>query len=77
MLNCSSVPSLDGKDKDTEVTCMVWKLFLIIQEACAVDPYLELLGVYTGFLEDSSKSVKLAMTQKIERFSFYLIRLQG
>lgn len=56
---------------------MVWKLFLIIQEACAVDPYLEAWGVHARFLEGSSKSLKLSMSQKIEGFSFYFIRLQG
>lgn len=56
---------------------MVWKLFLIILEACAVDPYLEAWGVHIGFLEGSSKSLKLLMSQKIERFSFYFIGLQG
>lgn len=77
MLNCSSIPSLDGEDKDSEVTCMVWKLFLTMQETCAVDPYLEAWGVHVGFLEGSRKPLKLSMSQKIERFSFYFIRLQG
>lgn len=77
MLNYSHVLSLHGKEKDTEVTCMVWKLFLVILEACAVDPYLEAWGVHIGFLEGSSKSLKLLMSQKIERFSFYFIGLQG
>lgn len=77
MLNCSSIPSLDGKDKDTEVTCMVWKLFLLMQQAWAMNPYCEAWGVHFGFLEGSSKSLKLSMSQKSEGFSFYFIRLQG
>lgn len=64
-----------GRDKDAEVTCMVWKLFLIIQEACAAEPYLEAWGVHVWFLEGSSNFLKLSMSQKIEGFSVYFIRL--
>lgn len=42
-----------------------------------MDPYLEAWGVDTGFLEGSSKSLKISKSQKIEGFSFYFIRSQG